>query len=80
MDVQQAIAAPRVSFAEPNSLSVEQGIPESVREQLTALGHNIRAGSLGNGHGLAIEYDSRGKPFRFTGGADPRGGGLAKGY
>lgn len=80
MDIQQAIAAPRISFGEPNSLSVERGIPESVREQLVAMGHNIRDSSLGNGHGLAIEYDSRGKPFRFTGGADPRGRGLAKGY
>jgi len=27
-----------------------------------------------------IEYDKNGKPARFSGAADPRGTGLAKGY
>ena len=43
------------------------------------MGHNIRIRSLGNAHGLTIEYDSRGKPIRFTGAADPRGEGVAIG-
>ena len=81
MNIQQAITAARVSFVEPDTLSVENAIPEDVRNQLTQMGHNIRpGGSLGNAHGLAIEYDAQGKPIRFTGGADPRGRGLAKGY
>jgi len=80
MNIQQAITAARVSFVEPDTLSVESNIPENVRDRLTQMGHNIRSGgSLGNAHGLAIEYDSRGKPIGFTGGADPRGRGLAKG-
>ena len=43
------------------------------------MGHNIRIRSLGNAHGLTIEYDRRGKPIRFTGAADPRGEGVAIG-
>lgn len=43
------------------------------------MGHNIRVRGLGNAHGLMIEYDTKGKPIRFTGGADPRGEGAAIG-
>ena len=80
MNIQQAIAAPRISFVEPDTLSIGRGIPESVHQQLTQMGHKIRTGgSLGCAHGLAIEYDDAGRPIRFTGGADPRGQGLARG-
>jgi gamma-glutamyltranspeptidase/glutathione hydrolase len=79
MDVQQAIAASRISFVEPEVIAVDDRIPESVRKELLAMGHNIRARSLGNAHGLTIEYDAKGKPVRFTGGADPRGEGAAIG-
>jgi gamma-glutamyltranspeptidase/glutathione hydrolase len=79
MDVQQAIAAPRLSFVEPDATAVEEGVPESVRKELAALGHNVRVMRLGNAHGLTIEYDSKGTPHRFTGGADPRGEGAAIG-
>ena len=82
MDIQRAIAAPRVSFFEPDSLLVEPGVPETVRTQLIAKGHKIRVAtrpSIGDGHGLTIEYDANGRPIRFTGGTDPRGEGLAKG-
>lgn len=81
MDIQKAIAAPRVSFVEPDILAVEEGVPAAVREGLVARGHNVRAvKGLGNAHGLTVEYGPTGKPVRFTGGADPRGKGLAKGY
>jgi gamma-glutamyltranspeptidase/glutathione hydrolase len=83
MDVQAAIAAPRISFAEPDLLLVEAGVPEAVRDRLEQLGHRLRvlpAGTgIGNAHGLTIEYDAAGRPLRFTGGADPRGEGLAQG-
>jgi len=80
MNVQQAIAAPRISFFEPDVIAVEEGIPESTRQELSAMGHNIRVRQrLGNAHGLTIEYDSTDKPFKFTGGADPRGEGAAIG-
>jgi gamma-glutamyltranspeptidase / glutathione hydrolase len=83
MDVQQAIAAPRVSFVEPAVLSVDAGLPESVRAELSALGHNVRVDDgrgLGNAYGLTVEYDAEDRPVRFTGGADPRGVGVAVGY
>jgi gamma-glutamyltranspeptidase/glutathione hydrolase len=49
--------------------------------ELSAMGHNIyEEPELGNAHGLMIEYGPDGKPVRFTGGADPRGGGAAIGY
>src|SRR5687768_12272148 len=82
MDIQRAIAAPRVSFFEPDSLLIERGVPEVTRAQLAAKGHKIRVTtrpSIGDGHGLTIEYDRNGRPIRFTGGTDPRGEGLAKG-
>jgi gamma-glutamyltranspeptidase/glutathione hydrolase len=80
MDVQAAITAPRISFAEPDSLDVEDGVAEPVRQALARLGHHVRLRrAIGNAHGLTIEYDSRGTPIRFTGGADPRGAGLARG-
>ncbi len=79
MDIQQAIAAPRLSFVEPDITAVDEGVPESVRAELKALGHNVRVLRLGNAHGLTIEYDAQGRPQRFTGGADPRGEGEALG-
>ena len=81
MNVQEAISAPRISFAEPDILSVEEAIPEAVREELARRGHQVRTTrGLGNAHGLVIEWGPDGKPVAFWGGADPRGAGLAKGY
>ena len=81
MNIQQAIAAPRISFVEPDVIIVERGIPESVRKELSSTGHKIRVGrGIGNAHGLTIEYDSDGKIVQFTGGADPRGTGKTDGY
>jgi gamma-glutamyltranspeptidase / glutathione hydrolase len=81
MDIQQAIAAPRVSFVSGH-LAVEAGIAQDVRNGLSALGQNVEVDTsdvrgLGNAHGLTIEYDSQGKPVRYTGGSDPRGEGAA---
>lgn len=78
-DIQQAIAAPRMSFIEPDITAVDEGIAEGVRKELTGLGHKIQVRKLGNAHGLAIEYNAKGKAERFTGGADPRGEGSANG-
>jgi gamma-glutamyltranspeptidase/glutathione hydrolase len=81
MDVREAVAAPRVSFIEPDTIAVEAGIPEAVRGELEARGHILRLGrGLGNAHALTIEYGRRGKPVRFTGASDPRGSGLAKDF
>ena len=81
MDIQEAISAPRVSFIEPDQLAVEPTIAQDIVDALAARGHNISSRDrIGNAHGLVIEYDESGKPERFTGGADTRGSGLAKGY
>jgi gamma-glutamyltranspeptidase/glutathione hydrolase len=79
MDVQHAIAAPRLSFVEPDITAVDEGVPESVRKELTKLGHKVQVRRLGNAHGLSVEYDNKGMPVRFTGGSDPRGEGTATG-
>ncbi|MFC1725621.1 gamma-glutamyltransferase [candidate division KSB1 bacterium] len=81
MDIQNAISAPRISFFEPDSIFVENKISEPVINGLKARGHKIDIiRSLGNAHGLLIEYDSKGKPKRFYGGSDPRGNGCAMGF
>jgi gamma-glutamyltranspeptidase / glutathione hydrolase len=81
MDVQAAIAAARISFIEPDIIAVENGISPEVRSALEAKGHKLRVvRGLGNAHGLTIEYHEGGKIRGFSGGADPRGTGLAKGH
>jgi len=81
MNIQEAISAPRVSFIEPDQLAVEPTIAREVVDALTMRGHNILSRErIGNAHGLVIEYDESGIPERFTGGADTRGTGLAKGF
>ncbi len=81
MDIQRAIDEPRISFVEPNELSVEAAIPAAVREELRAMGHRVRVVQrLGNAHGLTVEYDAAGQPVRFSGGSDRRGQGKAEGY
>jgi len=45
------------------------------------MGHQVRAvDGLTNAHGIALEYDKKGKPIRFYGGTDPRGEGKAAGF
>ena len=81
MNIQEALAAPRVSFVEPDKIEVEEAVLEAVRRGLEARGHNLRpGGGLGNAHGIMIEYGKDGRPAKFSGGSDPRGRGLAKGY
>ena len=81
MSIDEAIASPRISFVEPDELSVEEGIPAAIREALKAMGHNVRVvRALGNAHGVTVQYNSEGKPVRFRGASDPRGAGQARGY
>jgi len=80
MDVQTAVDTPRVAFAEPNVLLVDERVPEQVRAELEAMGHNVRATrGIGLPHALRIEYDADGRPTRFVGAADSRGVGTAIG-
>ena len=81
MNIQEALAAPFISFFEPDWLLVERSIPQKTQEELAARGHKVRAvGGLTNAHGLTIKHDEKGSPVRFYGGTDPRGEGLAAGY
>ena len=82
MNVQQALSAPRFSHVVPDLLVVEQGIPQYVGADLSVLGHDLIPAEypLGNAHALKIEYGPGGETTRFTGAADPRGGGSARGY
>ncbi len=76
MDIQDALAAPRISFLEPDILAVEDTVPQKIIIQLKAKGHNVRTvTALGNAHGLTIAYDKDGLILRFKGAADPRGQG-----
>lgn len=81
MTIYDAIAAPRISFYEPETIDVEEGVGQAVIKALGKLGHKVyvikKPGGLGNAHGLTIEYGPDGKPSRFTGAADPRGSGGA---
>lgn len=79
MDVRAAVAAPRVSFVEPDTIAFEPGIDKEVLSELAAKGHKLRFTlGLGNANALTIEYDAAGKPARFKAASDPRGSGLAK--
>ena len=81
LDIQRAVASPRFSFVIPDLLLVEEGIPLSVRNELSAMGHRLYVEpEIGNAHALTIEYDPEGEPVRFAGAADPRGEGAAIGY
>lgn len=80
-DAAVAVAAPRISFIEPDILAVEDSVPQEIIIQLKAKGHNVRTvTALGNAHGFMIAYDKNGRIRTFTGAADPRGQGKAAGY
>jgi gamma-glutamyltranspeptidase/glutathione hydrolase len=81
MDIQAAITAPRIAFAEPDGLLVEDLVDPAVRADLTHRGHNlVLRRRIGNVHGLILHYGPDGKPIRFQGGADPRIDGVARGW
>lgn len=85
-DVQAAIDAPRWlygrTWGEPTSaLTVEARIPPTVVDALKRRGHDVRVVGAWDdrmGHAQAIRIDPRTQVR--SGGADPRGDGLAAGY
>ena len=79
MPLPEALAVPRISFAQPDVLLVERGLSPEVRKALAGRGHELReVAALGNATAVAIEYGSDGRPSRFIGAADPRGTGRAE--
>ncbi len=77
MTIEEATPASRIAFIEPNTLAVEETIPQATRDALADMGHDIEVRYFGNANGLAIEYVEDG--VRFSGATDPRGAGVAKG-
>ncbi|MEZ4521165.1 MAG: gamma-glutamyltransferase [Thermomicrobiales bacterium] len=79
--VQAAIEAPRFRIFAGNEIAMESRVPESVRAELTELGHEIRllddwSPVVGGGQGIMIDPESG----AFGGGADPRRDGYAIGW
>ncbi|WLE00774.1 gamma-glutamyltransferase (plasmid) [Agrobacterium leguminum] len=78
MDIQGAIDAPRSFFdLGTGLLTLEAGIPESVDEELVAMGYTISRPKIGMGGAQAIQLDS--STGVLTGGTDPRKDGVALG-
>lgn len=79
LDVQEAIDCPRL-FHNPSSgkVELERGIPNSVVDRLSRLGHDCALIDKPHGGGQAILIDR--KRGLLVGGSDPRKDGLALGY
>jgi len=77
MDLQEAIDFPRV-FPFDGHVEVEHTVPEAVRAELTAMGHNLvqPAKPIGGAQAIAINWDTG----VLSGGSEPRKDGMAIGY
>jgi gamma-glutamyltranspeptidase/glutathione hydrolase len=79
MTLPDALAAPRIAFSQPDEILVDRMLPANTRDGLASRGHKLREViGIGNATALAISYDPEGRPTRFEGAADPRGGGNAR--
>ena len=89
MSPQQAGEQPRIAHSEsskptgvkstgPGTVQLERGISDSVRDQLTQMGHHLNSsvGAFG-GYQSIWRMDD---PLRYFGGSDPRKDGCAIGY
>lgn len=76
MDIQATIDAPR-SFADGGKLNVESGYADSVRTELSELGHDVQTpeGPIGGAQAIIVGDDGV-----LIGGSDPRKDGCALGY
>jgi gamma-glutamyltranspeptidase/glutathione hydrolase len=76
--IQAAVEAPRIKATEGATLQIETRVPEAVRDELAALGHDLElvgdwSTLLGGGQGIMIDPDSG----VYCGGGDPRRDGYA---
>lgn len=89
MSVQQAGEQPRVAHVESStptgrkmtgagSVSLERHIPDSVRQELSEMGHKVQPGT--SVHGGYQGIWRKDAPLRYFGGSDPRRDGCAVGY
>ena len=76
MDPQTAMDGPRC-FAEPAGFAMERGYDESVRDELTAMGHvmTVPAAPIGGSQAIMMNEDGL-----YSGASDPRKDGCALGY
>lgn len=77
LDSQAALDAPRVFF-DATGLSLERGVPETVKRDLEAMGHVCQWAEEPFGGGQIIAIDRKTGVLR--GGSDPRKDGFAAGY
>ena len=79
MDIQQAMDLPRI-MVDPDTgeVEIEGSVPEKIRNELAALGHEIvtPARPIGGSQAIWIDWDQG----VLTGGSDPRKDGCAIGY
>lgn len=79
MDIQEAQDAPRF-MADPftGEVEIESTVPQAIRDELAARGHNIVAPNkpVGGSQAIWIDHDAG----LLTGGSDPRKDGCAIGY
>lgn len=81
LNVQQAIAAPRVAYAAPGAkLSIDSHFRPEVLEALRSLGYQVQGDAQGESVGAVqgIAFDP--KTHAMSGGADPRREGKPAGY
>lgn len=76
MDLQTAVDAPR-SFSHLGEMTVENGYRDSVRQELSDMGHSVATAEVAIGGAQAIAINDNGL---LTGASDPRKDGCALGY
>lgn len=80
MDLQEAIDCPRVFPNPGGKVDVESGVPDSVRGQLAAMGHDLADGPpaqpLGGAQAIVIDHEAG----VLAGASEPRKDGMAMGY
>ena len=72
MTMQQAIDAPKIAFVEPNSIRVDNDLPEYIFQSLIEKGHKAFRGSIGNAHGIKILCNNSEEITGFDIGTDKR--------
>ncbi len=77
LDLEDALALPRVAFAEPDLLLVEDGMSDGLVSELEGRGHRVVRRGIGLAHALELQWDGQGALVGLVGAADPRGAGLA---
>jgi gamma-glutamyltranspeptidase/glutathione hydrolase len=75
LSMQEAINAPKIAFAEPDELIVEETVNDTVYAFLRDKGHKIKRGSIGNVQAIKILRNKAGKIISYEPASDKRGSG-----